>query len=160
MIIFLLHQKNNLQMTERILIVLFFWFISDFLGGVFICVLQIIELHKESPMRFKETVGQSFLLNGCLAFLSFLVFGSLPTLTFGFSFRQSNNHDYKMLATVVVSVISVVLLGCAKVFAKVTQQSYFATLSALIMTGVVAAVAGFYTGEYFSKLLAQFGFDT
>jgi hypothetical protein len=121
---------------------------------------KIIELHKESPMRFKETVGQSFLLNGCLAFLSFLVFGSLPTLTFGFSFRQSNNHDYKMLATVVVSVISVVLLGCAKVFAKVTQQSYFATLSALIMTGVVAAVAGFYTGEYFSKLLAQFGFDT
>ncbi|CAM6019688.1 unnamed protein product [Sphagnum balticum] len=121
---------------------------------------KVIELHKESPMRFRETVGQSFLLNGCLAFLSFLVFGSLPTLTFGFSFRQSNNHDYKMLATVVVSVISVVLLGCAKVFAKVTQQSYFATLSALIMTGVVAAVAGFYTGEYFSKLLAQFGFDT
>ncbi|CAK9858926.1 unnamed protein product [Sphagnum jensenii] len=121
---------------------------------------KVIELHKESPRQFTETVGQSFLLNGCLAFLSFLVFGSLPTLTFGFSFRQSNNHDYKMLATVVVSVISVMLLGCAKVFAKVTQRSYFATLSALIMTGVVAAVAGFYTGEYFSKLLAQFGFDT
>jgi hypothetical protein len=121
---------------------------------------KVIELHKENPVQFKETVGQSFLLNGCLAFFSFLVFGSLPTLTFGFSFRQSNNHDYKMVATVVVSVISVMLLGCAKVFAKVTQRSYFATLSALIMTGVVAAVAGFYTGEYFSKLLAQFGFDT
>ncbi len=142
-------------MTEGILIVLFFWcIISDFLGGVFICVLQVID------KEFRETVGQSFLLNGCVAFLSFLVFGSLPMLTFGFSFRRSNNHEYKMLATIGVSVIAVVLLGCAKVYAKVTQQSYFATLSALIITGVVAAVAGFYTGELFSKLLALFGYNT
>ncbi|CAN5953579.1 unnamed protein product [Sphagnum jensenii] len=84
---------------------------------------KVIELHEENPAQFKQTVGQSFLLNGCLAFLSFLVFGSLPTLTFGFSFRQSNNHDYKMLATVVVSVISVMLLGCAKVFAKGQSSS-------------------------------------
>jgi hypothetical protein len=117
-------------------------------------------LHKVIDKEFRETVGQSFLLNGCVAFLSFLVFGSLPMLTFGFSFRRSNNHEYKMLATIGVSVIAVVLLGCAKVYAKVTQQSYFATLSALIITGVVAAVAGFYTGELFSKLLALFGYNT
>lgn len=40
MLIFLLHQKNNLQMTERILIVLFFWcIISDFFGGcIYLCI--------------------------------------------------------------------------------------------------------------------------
>ena len=121
--------------------------------------LQIVDLHRDQPTLFKMSVGQRFWLNSLLAILSFVVFGSLPPLTYGFSFRQSNDYDYKMEATVAVSVIAIVLLGCGKVAAKMTQQSYIRTLSTLLFTGVAASVAGFYTGDYVSKLLEKFGYD-
>lgn len=120
-------------------------------------VLQIQDLHNESPTRFRESVGPSFWVNGFLAIVSFLIFGALPPLMFGFTFRESNDHDYKMGATVIVSVIAVTLLGCGKVASKMTELSYKRTISTLILTGVAAAVAGFYTGEYISKLLDKYG---
>jgi hypothetical protein len=43
------------------------------------------------------------------------------------------------------------------VAAKMTELSYRRTVTTLIMTGVVAAVAGFYTGEYISKQLEKYG---
>ena len=89
--------------------------------------------------------------------ISFLFFGLLPVLTFGFSFRQLNDHDYKMAATVLASVVAVVFLGCGKVAAKMTELSYARTLITLVSTGIVAAVAAFYTGGYISKLLAKYG---
>ena len=76
---------------------------------------------------------------------------------FGLTFRESNDHDYKMGATVVASVIAVTLLGCGKVWSKMTEMSYKRTVSTLIVTGVAAAVAGFYTGQYISKLLEKYG---
>jgi hypothetical protein len=62
-----------------------------------------------------------------------------------------------MAATVLVSIIAIVFLGCGKVAAKMTELSYRRTVTTLIMTGVVAAVAGFYTGEYISKQLEKYG---
>lgn len=120
-------------------------------------VFQIQELHKDSPSRFRESVGPSFWANGFLAIVSFLIFGALPPFVFGFTFRESNDHDYKMGATVVASVIAITLLGCGKVASKMTELSYRRTISTLILTGVAAAVAGFYTGEYISKLLEKYG---
>jgi len=89
--------------------------------------------------------------------LSFLFFGALPVLTFAFSFRELDDHDYKMAATVLASTIAVTFLGCGKVAAKMTELSYRRTLTTLITTGIVASVAAFYTGEYISKLLSKFG---
>ncbi|KAG0555238.1 hypothetical protein KC19_12G154700 [Ceratodon purpureus] len=119
--------------------------------------MQIQDLHKESPARFQQSVGPRFWINGFLAMISFLFFGALPVLAFGFSFRELNDHDYKMVATVVVSTIAIIFLGCGKVAAKMTDLSYRRTLTTLISTGIVAAVAGFYTGEYISKLLEKYG---
>lgn len=114
-------------------------------------------MRKENPARFHETVGPRFWLNGPLAMLSFLVFGALPVLVFAFSFRELDDYDYKMAATVLASTIAVLFLGCGKVAAKMTTLSYWRTLSTLITTGIVAAVAGFYTGEYINKMLQKYG---
>jgi hypothetical protein len=131
--------------------------LSNLIFGFLTFFYKIQDMRKENPARFHETVGPRFWINGPLAMLSFLVFGALPVLVFAFSFRELNDHDYKMAATVLASTIAVIFLGCGKVAAKMTTLSYWRTLSTLIVTGIVAAVAGFYTGEYINKMLQKYG---
>nr|PNR28953.1 hypothetical protein PHYPA_027645 [Physcomitrium patens] len=131
--------------------------LAYFCFGFIAFFYKIQDLHSVSRTRFRESVGPRFWVNGPLAMLSFLVFGPLPALAFGLSFRQSNGHDYKMAVTVVVSTVALALLGFGKVASKMTKLSYTRTVSTLIITGVVAAVVGFYSGYYISKLLESFG---
>jgi hypothetical protein len=98
------------------------------------------------------------LVQAFLSLFAFLFFGALAPITYGFSFQNAVNKDYKFASVCVVALVSIVLLGLAQ--AHVKSKSKVRTVSLLITTGFVAAVAGYETGNHVGQLLKHFGFDS
>ncbi|KAG6543055.1 hypothetical protein Mapa_015551 [Marchantia paleacea] len=118
----------------------------------------IASLYRSDREQFKELVGPSFGFNGFLAGFSYLFFGLLSPITYGFTFRHETNRDFKMGATCLVALVCIILLGWGK--ARVTSQSAFKLISTLITTGFVGAIACYQAGDYVSLILEKIGFDS
>lgn len=132
--------------------------LANVVAGLFIILNNILDLDHHHPDQFIETVGQRFWFNGFVAIVSYLIFGSLPPITYAFSFRKSDDRLHKFIATSAVSLVCIILLALGK--ARVRRQSYIRTVIFYIVTGFCCAVAGFFAGEYIKKLLEKWGFKT
>lgn len=127
--------------------------LANVVAGLFIILNNILDLDHHHPDQFIETVGQRFWFNGFVAIVSYLIFGSLPPITYAFSFRKSDDRLHKFIATSAVSLVCIILLALGK--ARVRRQSYVRTVIVYIVTGFCSAVAGFFAGEYIKKLLEK-----
>eukprot|EP00252_Welwitschia_mirabilis_P011382 TRINITY_DN255_c0_g1_i2.p1 TRINITY_DN255_c0_g1~~TRINITY_DN255_c0_g1_i2.p1 ORF type:complete len:918 (-),score=229.35 TRINITY_DN255_c0_g1_i2:292-3045(-) len=126
--------------------------LSNLIAGLMMVVTNILHLNEN---EFTESVGHSFWFNGSMALLSYLVVGSLAPITYGLSFRKSNDILHKFLLTSGVSLITMILLALGK--ARVAKRSYIRTVTLYVITGFWASVAGFFAGEYIKKLLEKWG---
>eukprot|EP00246_Nothoceros_aenigmaticus_P011351 TRINITY_DN304_c0_g4_i1.p1 TRINITY_DN304_c0_g4~~TRINITY_DN304_c0_g4_i1.p1 ORF type:complete len:145 (-),score=31.52 TRINITY_DN304_c0_g4_i1:240-674(-) len=115
---------------------------------------KVTSLDRET---FRSTIGRNPWVNGSIAALSFIIFGMAAPLTFGFTFRESNDMDYKIYATCGVAVVSIVFLGYLKAY--VNRLHVWTTILALLVTGLLSAVAGYFAGDYVGKLLKKYGFE-
>ncbi|KAL2622300.1 hypothetical protein R1flu_002505 [Riccia fluitans] len=132
--------------------------VANVLFGFVTLLGTITAMYKTDLVKFKQLVGPSYRVNGFLAAFAYLLFGLLPPVTYGFSFRDKTNRDWKMGATCFVAIVSLVLLGWAK--ARVTAQKPFMVITTLITTGFVAAITSYKVGDYVSRLLQELGFDS
>ncbi|BBN14606.1 hypothetical protein Mp_6g12950 [Marchantia polymorpha subsp. ruderalis] len=132
--------------------------LANLIFGFFPFLGIISNLYRSDRAQFKQQVGPSFRFNGFLAVFSYILFGLMPPLTYGFSFRNESNRDYKMGATSLLALFCIILLGWGK--ARVTFQSAFKLISTLITTGFVGAIACYQAGDYVSMLLDYIGFDS
>ncbi|CAM6128580.1 unnamed protein product [Calypogeia fissa] len=131
--------------------------LANLLFGLIKHLGNIMSLFYNNFTRFQEEVGQGF-INGFISSISFAFFGLLAPITYGFSFRNASNHYPKFAATCVVALIVIVLLGAAK--ANVNKNSYVRVISILIVTGFVACIVGYETGNVVSQVLEQLGFSS
>lgn len=115
--------------------------------------LQVKSLDSET---FRSTIGRNLWLNGSIAILSFIIFGMAAPITFGFTFRELDDRDYKIYATCAVAIVCVVLLGSAKAY--VNKLNTWTTVWVLLATGFLSAVTGYFAGDYVTKLLKKYGF--
>lgn len=118
---------------------------------------QVMSLYYNNRTKFQDEVGHGF-VHGCLSFLSFLFFGALAPITYGFSFRKATSTYYKMVATCFVALVSIVLLGAAN--AHVKSKSTVRVISILVVTGILAVIAGYEAGDYAVRLLDYCGFSS
>ncbi|KAH9321930.1 hypothetical protein KI387_016569, partial [Taxus chinensis] len=116
--------------------------LSNLIAGLFLIFNNILYLDHFHRDEFLETVGHRFWFNGFVAILSYLIFGSLAPITYGFSFRKSDDRVYKFLATSLLSLLSIVLLALGK--ARVTKKSYIRIVILYIVTGFWASIIGFF----------------
>lgn len=81
------------------------------------------------------------------------MFGLVAPITYGFSFRKSDNRDYKLAAVAAASLVCIVLLALGK--ARVGSKSYIKTAVYYLVMGVAASGISFLVGELVDKLLGE-----
>ncbi|TKY68651.1 Membrane protein of ER body protein [Spatholobus suberectus] len=146
--------------------------IANLIGGLFILGHNLGELKSEQPKRaendtdvqvdrYNELLGQreNFFLHAFIAVLSFIVFGLVPPVVYGFSFRESDDKDFKLAAVAGASLICVTLLSIAKAYTKRPNSylTYIQTVLYYVGTGAVASVLAYIAGDLVKKLIEKLG---
>ena len=112
--------------------------------------------HVEHVDRYEEHLGKrdNFILHAFFAILSFLVFGLVPPVVYGFTFHESNDKDLKLAAVAAASLICIIILAFAKAY---TQKpcKYLKTVTYYITVGLGVSGASYLAGQLINKLLEK-----
>jgi len=142
-----------------------------FVHLVLVLFLQLVDLKNdrsnqvnEQEDRYQETLGRrdNFSLHATLSILSFLIFGLLPPVMYGFSFRKSDDRDLKLAAVDGASLFCIILLAIGKAHIQRKQpKPYISTVLYFLCIGLMASGASYVVGDLISKLLQKIsGFES
>ncbi|KAF5749434.1 membrane protein of ER body-like protein [Tripterygium wilfordii] len=140
--------------------------LANLIGGLPIIFHMLRELKKDPSRealgetnqqedRYWELLGrrENFALHATVAILSFIIFGLLPPVIYGFSFRESDNRDYKLAAVGVAGLLCIALLAIAKVYLQKPPKSYIKTVTYYLSIGIASSGAAYLAGELIEKVL-------
>ncbi|XVF34181.1 hypothetical protein REPUB_Repub18cG0036400 [Reevesia pubescens] len=88
--------------------------------------------------------------------LSFRVFGLVPPVVYGFSFRKSDDKDLKLAAVAGASLICIILLAIGKADVRKPHR-YIKTVSYYVIMGIMASGISYVVGELTKKLDEKLG---
>ncbi|XVE58229.1 hypothetical protein DITRI_Ditri04bG0153200 [Diplodiscus trichospermus] len=142
--------------------------LANLIGGLLILGHNLRELKNDQPRgastetnieedRYQVLLGrrQNFALHVTVAILSFLIFGLVPPVVYGFSFRKSDDKDLKLAAVAGASLICIILLALGKGHVRKPHRTYFRTLSYYVALGIMVSGVSYLFGELIKKLLEQ-----
>lgn len=119
------------------------------------------ETDNEAEDKYYELLGkrENHLLHAFVAILSFLVFGLVPPIVYGFSFRESDDKDLKLAAVAAASLICITLLGIAKAYIQRSNNyfTYFRTVFFYVTSGILASLLTYVAGTAIKRLVEQLG---
>ncbi|KAI3730161.1 hypothetical protein L6452_18837 [Arctium lappa] len=134
--------------------------LANIFGGLFVIGHDLWDLKNEptrgsSEDRYQQFLGRraDFALHMVVCLSSYLVFGFLPPVVYGFSFRESNNRDLKLVMVAVASVICIMTLAAGKAY--VANKSYFKTITYYVTFGFMVSGASYLFGDLIMKLLEK-----
>ncbi|XXG67024.1 hypothetical protein AAC387_Pa06g0462 [Persea americana] len=122
-----------------------------------------IDQEGEKLDRYEATLGrrENFWLHATVSVLSYIMFGSLPPIIYGFTFRKSDNKEYKLIAVAAASLLCIILLAAGKAHVRKAPKNYIRTILYYIGIGVAASGLSYVVGVLFKKLLEKLGwFDS
>ncbi|CAL5427201.1 unnamed protein product [Camellia sinensis] len=127
--------------------------------------MNILRELKNEESRYKELLGQTdnFLLHTTVAVLAFLIFGLIPPVTYGFSFRQTDDKDLKpvLVAAASLPCIAILAIGKAYIQKKPNFYAYIKTVLYYIGMAVMASGISYAAGELIKRLVEKLGwFDS
>ncbi|GFZ15994.1 hypothetical protein Acr_25g0004030 [Actinidia rufa] len=145
--------------------------VANLIGGLFLMLHNMWELKNDHSSgtsnqvtegaadRYKELLGrrENFLLHATVAVLSFLIFGLLPPVVYGFSFRESNNGDFKLIAVAVASLLCIIIFAIGKAYVQRPPKSYLKTIIYFVIMGFAASGISYAAGDLFKKLIDKLG---
>ncbi|PPR84791.1 hypothetical protein GOBAR_AA35919 [Gossypium barbadense] len=153
--------------------------VANLIGGlIIIChnvslfslVRYLRELKNDQPRasdveedRYQVLLGQrqNFKLHAFVAILSFLLFGLVPPVVYGFSFHNSDDKDFKLAAMAGASLICIILLALGKGHVRKPKRAYFRTVFYYLSLGITASGISYVVGQLLKKLAEQLGlFDS
>ncbi|KAJ7961564.1 Membrane protein of ER body-like protein [Quillaja saponaria] len=145
---------------------------ANLISGLFVLVNNIWEMKADQPRRsnndqdavvvdrYKELLGErnNFILHAFVSILSFLIFGLVPPVVYGFSFFESENKDISLAAVAGASLLCITLLAIAKAYIKkATFKTYVTTILYYVSTGAVASTVSYLAGVLIKKLIEKLG---
>ncbi|XP_028117185.1 membrane protein of ER body-like protein isoform X4 [Camellia sinensis] len=148
--------------------------LANLIGGLFIIGHNLWELKNdryegvsshqvtERLDKYQELLGrrENFLLHATVVILSFLIFGLLPPVIYGFSFRESNNRDFKLIAVAVASLLCVTILATGKAYVQRPLKAYIKTVMYYVIVGFMASCVSYTVGDLIKELLEKHGFNS
>ncbi|XP_055812990.1 membrane protein of ER body 2-like [Solanum dulcamara] len=145
--------------------------VANLIGGLFVICQNLVDLKysvgggSNQVDRYRELLGQRkhFLLHATFAMLSYFFFGLVPPVIYAFTFRKSDDRDYKLIAVAAASLLCVIILAAAKAYTRGANKlrKYFKTiLSYVIAAGMTSGVA-YAAGHLIKRLMDDLGwFDS
>uniref|UniRef100_A0A2P2J2V3 Membrane protein of ER body-like protein isoform X1 n=1 Tax=Rhizophora mucronata TaxID=61149 RepID=A0A2P2J2V3_RHIMU len=141
--------------------------LANVIGGLFIILHNLIDLKNDpreasSPMneqvdRYQEMLGrrENLLLHMTVVIISYLIFGLLPPVIYGYSLHISSNKDLKLAATGGASLACIILLAIGKAHVQRQPKSYLRTVLSYVILGLMASGASFVVGDLIGKFLQK-----
>ncbi|KAL0417482.1 UNVERIFIED_CONTAM: Membrane protein of ER body-like protein [Sesamum radiatum] len=115
----------------------------------------------QSTDKYQELLGRRghFLFHATFAIQSFILFGLVPPVVYGFAFRESDNKDYKILAVAAVSLTCVFVLAIAKAYVKHAEKftDYVKTILYYIMMAISVSGVAYAAGDLCQMLMDRLG---
>ncbi|KAI4306590.1 hypothetical protein L6164_029851 [Bauhinia variegata] len=143
--------------------------LANLIGGLFVIGHNLIELKNAQSGgdlqqmdtqedRYQELLGRraNFLLHAVVAILSFLIFGSVPLVVYGFLIRKNFYTEVKLAAVVAASLLCTILLAIGKAHTKRPPKSYFKTVLCYFTMAFAASGASYIVGGLIKKLLEKY----
>ncbi|PWA75529.1 hypothetical protein CTI12_AA241220 [Artemisia annua] len=120
---------------------------------------------QESSTKYKELLGrvEHFPLHVFLAILSFLVFGVVPPVAYGYAFHETSDKDFTIVVVAVVSFVCVGLLGILKAYIDRCTGfgGYVKTITYYLTTAVAVSGVSYAAGDLAMRLIEKLGlFET
>ncbi|XP_028116015.1 membrane protein of ER body-like protein [Camellia sinensis] len=157
--------------------------LANLIGGFFLIGHQLWELKNENSGvtsnqategesdqvtqqqedRYQELLGrrENFWLHAPVTLLSFLIVGSLPPVIYAFTFRKSNNSDFKLIAVAVASLLCIILLAIGKAYIQRPPKAYIKTVVYYVIMGFMASGVSYAAADLIKMLLEKLGwFDS
>ncbi|KAE8683940.1 Membrane protein of ER body 1 [Hibiscus syriacus] len=143
--------------------------VANLIGGLVIIFHNLRELKNDQPRvggasdveedRYRVMLGrrQNFAMHAVVAILSYLVFGLVPPVVYGFLFRKSDDKDLKLAAVAGASLICIFLLALGKGHVRRPRRTYIRSVSYYIGLGITASGISYVVGQLLKKLLEQLG---
>lgn len=109
--------------------------------------------------RYHELLGhrRNFLLHAVFAILSFLTFGLIPPVTYGFSFRKSDDRNLKLVTVAAASLLAIILLASGKAYVKRAPKSYVKTVLYYVIMGLMVSGISYEVGNLIIMFLEKLG---
>ncbi|TVU12949.1 hypothetical protein EJB05_46616 [Eragrostis curvula] len=140
--------------------------IANLIGGLPIIFHNIADLrtigganeNDERVGHYWQQLGRrtKYRLHMVIAILSYILFGLLPPVIYGLSFRESDNRENKMMAVAAASLACIALLAIGKAHVK-TTRTYLTTLLYYLSVGFSGSGLSYVAGVLITRLLAHFG---
>ncbi|KAK8686469.1 hypothetical protein V6N13_125494 [Hibiscus sabdariffa] len=163
-------QKFDADMLQRNAVKALALGLANVIGGLIILGHNIRELKNDRPNgafteigieedRYRAVLGrrENFVLHVIVAIASFLVFGTVPAVVYGFSFRKSDDKVLKLAVTAGASLVCIILLALGKARVRKPQRRYFRTVLYYVCLGILASGISYLVGELMKKLAEQVG---
>ncbi|XP_068650211.1 membrane protein of ER body-like protein isoform X2 [Aristolochia californica] len=124
---------------------------------------ETLEPRAEEQSKYYRTLGRraNLRLHVVVAILCYIIFGIIPPVVYGFSFRKSDNKEYKLIAVAGASFLCILLLSIGKARVQRAPKPYIKTILYYISVGVAASGLAYVAGELVRRLLENTGlFDS
>ncbi|XP_057249457.1 uncharacterized protein LOC104888095 isoform X4 [Beta vulgaris subsp. vulgaris] len=134
--------------------------LANVFGGLIVLLhsLRVLK-HEQATERYEDQLGRPghYVLHAIVAILSYLVFGLLSPVIYGFSFRKSDNKDYKLATLAAASLACITILSIAKAYVRRPPKSYLKTIFYYVVMGFMVSGVGYVAGDLINMLLKKLG---
>ncbi|KAI3829841.1 hypothetical protein L1987_03969 [Smallanthus sonchifolius] len=152
--------------------------LANLIGGIFVIGHNLWDLkddcykystqetsNQEARSKYKELLGSvdHFPMHVFFTILSFLVFGIIPPVAYGYSFHETNDKDFTMVIVAVTSFVCVGLLAIFKAYIDRCAEfsGYVKTITYYLTTSVTVSGVSYAAGNLATKLMEELGlFET
>ncbi|XP_050252713.1 membrane protein of ER body 1-like isoform X40 [Quercus robur] len=146
--------------------------LANLITGVFLIGHNLQELKNDQSTvvlnetdeqvdRYQELLGQkrNFVLHASVAILSFLVFGLVPPVVYGFSFYQSDNRNLKLAVAAAAGLLCITVLAIVKAYTQKPSKwsIYITTILYYLSIGIGASGISYLAGYLVRKLIEKLG---
>ncbi|CAK9309832.1 unnamed protein product [Citrullus colocynthis] len=111
--------------------------------------------------RYEVILGnrENYILHFTLAIFSFVLFGLVPPLIYGFSFTKSNDKDLKLAAVAGASLLCIILLALGKAYIQRPNRwdVYFKMVASYVIIAAGAGGFSYLGGDLLDKVIKKYG---
>lgn len=109
--------------------------------------------------RYQQLLGrkENFWLHANVAILSYIVFGLVPPTVYGFSFRESDDRDYKLVAVACASLLCIFFLALGKGHVTRPRRTQFKSVLTYLSIGVSVSGLSYLFGVLLERLFTKLG---